>query len=104
MSNLVCDICKESFTIQLQTEIIDDTEKTFFLCPHCQHEYIAFCINPETERKRIKLDELYSQLKGLGLHAKNTDINRVGNKIKKLRAELKKDMELLNKKFSQPIG
>lgn len=104
MNNPTCDNCQESFTIQLQSTVIGDTEKTFFLCPHCQHEYIAFCINPETERKRIKLDELYSQLKGLGLNAKNADINRIGKKIKKLRKELKKDMDLLKEKFSQPIG
>jgi len=46
----VCDAgCKEQFTIHnLQQEHLSDgVEKSFFTCPHCQHEYVAFYTDAE---------------------------------------------------------
>lgn len=58
----VCDQgCKKSFTInKFRTQKVKGgNEKTFFRCPHCRCEYIAYYSSKETERLQKQMRKLH---------------------------------------------
>ncbi|WP_141432424.1 hypothetical protein [Bacillus sp. 03113] len=58
-----CDGCKLEFEIKMQTEIIENNvEKNYFICPHCNKEYISFCINQSIRKKQSDLKMLWREL------------------------------------------
>lgn len=63
-------------------------EKTFFTCPHCQHEYVAYYTDPEVRQLQDKIRRIQSQLQ-------NPRANQavVMKKIKKTQAEIKTGMD-----------
>lgn len=57
----VCDHgCKKSFSIsKFKTQKVKGgNEKTFFRCPHCRQEYIAYYSSPETKQLQKKIRKL----------------------------------------------
>jgi hypothetical protein len=58
MIKATCDAeCKQEFVIHdLQLAVLDGgVEKTFFTCPHCQHEYVAFYTDAEIRDLQEKI-------------------------------------------------
>jgi NAD-dependent SIR2 family protein deacetylase len=60
--NAKCDKCKKIFTInELKTEAMGrGIEKVFFVCPHCEHEYVAFYTDNKIRLMQSELQRLIS--------------------------------------------
>ncbi|WP_187128464.1 hypothetical protein [Brevibacillus massiliensis] len=60
----VCDAgCKEQFTIHnlQQKHLSDGVEKSYFVCPHCQHKYVACYTDDEVRKLQGKIREVRSR-------------------------------------------
>lgn len=60
----------------------NEVEKTYFICPHCGKEYVAFYTDPTIRRKQEKIRRLYSPYKIEKLK------NEIAKDMKKLRSEI----------------
>ncbi|PTY77364.1 hypothetical protein B5V89_14890 [Heyndrickxia sporothermodurans] len=62
--NAICDECEQEYLITgLETENIgEDIEKTFFTCPHCDKEYIAFYTDSEIRNLQTEIRSYQWQL------------------------------------------
>ena len=60
--------CKREFTPELQTiPMGEGIEKVYFLCPHCQHEYVAFYTDAEIRglQEQIRIvDQTVARMSG----------------------------------------
>ncbi|WP_342477793.1 hypothetical protein NYE24_00610 [Paenibacillus sp. FSL H7-0350] len=87
-------ICNEGCGEQFEVKGFDTAslpgaiEKTFFTCPHCQHEYIAFYTDPEVRQLQDKIRRIQSQLQ-------NPQANQavILKKIKQTQAAIKAGMD-----------
>jgi transcription elongation factor Elf1 len=62
MPNVKCDYCNNEFEINLRTRIIErDIQLTYFVCPHCQHEYHSFYTNEKVRTRQNKINELWAK-------------------------------------------
>lgn len=60
----------------------NEVEKTYFTCPHCGKEYVAFYTDPTIRKKQEKIRKLYSPYKIEKLK------NEIAEDMKKLRSEI----------------
>lgn len=100
MNILICDNCKDEFTMEVKEELVkDNISKVYFTCPHCDKEYISYYTNALIKVKQKKMRNIVKkQKKARG----KQDINR-SNKLykqyQKLKKEIKKDMDNLKKRI-----
>ena len=62
-----CDAgCKKEFTItKFRTKKVKNgIEKTFFLCPHCKQEYVAYYASAETLKLQKDMRKLHVTMRG----------------------------------------
>ncbi len=89
-----CDKCGEEFEIEVKTELIKNIEKTYFTCPHCKNEYIAFCTNQSVRRKQAEMKMLHKEAR----RAKTLrQLEKIQLKIENLEVQAKSEMEELKK-------
>ena len=55
--------CKRTFELtEFLTDCLPDTvEKTYFLCPHCQHEYVAYYTDAEIRELQEEIRKIDRQ-------------------------------------------
>lgn len=58
--------CKKEFTItRFRTKKVKrGIEKTFFLCPHCKQEYVAYYASVETLKLQKDMRKLHVEMRG----------------------------------------
>lgn len=82
--------CGEQFEVKgFQTARLPGAvEKTFFTCPHCLHEYIAFYTDLEVRQLQDKIRRIQSQIQ-------SPRVNQavIMKKIKKTQADIKAGMD-----------
>ena len=80
--------CGEEFRIEtFEVEKLEkDIEKTFFICPHCDKEFISFYTDRHIRRKQELIRGVTSE-----------------SGIKRLKEEIAKDMKKLKKKVEASI-
>ena len=78
------DGCNQEFNLEkLEVAKLDnEVEKTYFTCPHCGKEYVAFYTDPTIRRKQEKIRRLYSPYKIEKLK------NEIAEDMKKIRSEI----------------
>ncbi|MEK4149023.1 hypothetical protein NST02_18330 [Robertmurraya sp. FSL W8-0741] len=87
-----CDAgCKKVFSInKLKTKLVKNgIEKTYFRCPHCKHEYIAFYANQETKKLQKKMRKLHGSVKEMDEQTLAT----LSKKETELKALIKQSMD-----------
>jgi predicted RNA-binding Zn-ribbon protein involved in translation (DUF1610 family) len=77
------DGCNQEFNLEKieVTKLDNDIEKTYFVCPHCGKEYVAFYTDKHIRKKQAIIRGLKSP-----------------SAIEQLRKEIAKDMKRLRKK------
>ncbi|ASA22097.1 hypothetical protein [Paenibacillus donghaensis] len=82
--------CGEQFEVKgFQKERLPGAvEKTFFTCPHCQREYVAFYTDTEVRQLQDKIRRIQSQLQN-----PRADQAATLKKIKKTQASIKAGMD-----------
>lgn len=93
MIQSVCDQgCKQQFTIHdFQHSNLDDgVEKTFFTCPHCNHEYVAFYTDEEIRKMQEKIRKVQSRFANQHFDSKVADKQEA-----KLKKQIKEKMDAL---------
>ncbi len=73
-------------TIQLD----DDIEKTYFTCPHCQHEYVAFYTDEEIRKLQVRIRRIQRRFAD------------VAKKEAAMREQIKEKMDALRKRMDTP--
>lgn len=84
-----CDAgCKKTFTInKFRTKKVKrGIEKTYFRCPHCKHEYVAYYSSDET----LKLQK---QMRQLHVKMRNNDDVSLTQQESALKARIKQSMD-----------
>lgn len=80
----------------------NDIEKTYFKCPYCDKEFIAFYTNSMIRKKQEKMRKLQEQNKrAVKLKLKNMTANYI-KQMDKLQKEIGRDMESLRKTIEAP--
>lgn len=76
--------CGKEFNLERfeLAELGNDIEKTYFTCPHCDKEYVAFYTDPAIRRKQERMRRLNSPYKREGLK------NEIGADMKVLKAKI----------------
>ena len=88
MNIVYCNECIIEFEIKLKTEkVYLDIEKTYFICPHCGFEYVAFYTNKKIRNKQKKIRVLARD------PGKQKEYIKLYEEIEKLMKDLKKQME-----------
>lgn len=89
-----CDKCDEEFEIEVKTELIKSIEKTYFTCPHCKNEYIAFCTNQSVRRKQAEMKMLHKEAR----RAKTLrQLEKIQSRLDVFEEQVKSEMEELKK-------
>lgn len=60
-----CDAgCSQAFTVDefKHDQLVGGMEKTYFICPHCGHEYVAFYTDEEIRRLQEKIRKVQRRL------------------------------------------
>lgn len=89
----VCDQgCNKSFSIsKFKTQKVKaGNEKTFFRCPHCRQEYVAYYSSPETKQLQKKIRKLQREAYAPGTTA---DMNVFRQQEARLQSQIKKSMD-----------
>ncbi len=89
----VCDQgCKKSFSItKFRSQLVKGgNEKTFFRCPHCRQEYVAFYTSPETKQLQKDIRKLQREAYAPG---SMMDMNDFRQQEARLQAQIKQSME-----------
>ncbi|MCM3573292.1 hypothetical protein M3172_08800 [Mesobacillus subterraneus] len=88
-----CDSCNNDFEIETKTESIGDTvEKNFFICPHCDKEYVSYYLDQSIRKKQSDLKMLWRNIRS-ATTPKN--YNKLQKKIEELQNEIKEDLRRL---------
>lgn len=99
---LVCDDCKKEFTMDIKEKRIENSiTKAYFTCPHCCKEYVSYYSDENIKQKQQEIQEV---IKKQRYNRGTTDINysnKLNKQYKKLKNQLKKDMELLKIKVEE---
>lgn len=78
-----CDTCQYEWELEkMETAKLDDIEKTYFTCPNCNKEYIAFYTDTEIRKIRARMKR-----------ASRREYCRLAKINKKLMKELREKME-----------
>lgn len=62
-----CDTgCKKTFMInKFRTKKVNKgLEETYFRCPHCKHEYVAYYSSTETKQLQKEMRQLHVKMRG----------------------------------------
>lgn len=92
-----CDECKKDFEVDVKVKKIkDDIENTYFICPTCEHEYVAYYTNAKIRKKQEEISKLVKKIKlnkdvGIGI-----ELNKKYNKLNK---NIKEEMRSLRNRF-----
>lgn len=89
----ICDAgCKQQFVIHdFQYGSLDGgVEKTFFTCPHCQHEYVAYYTDKEIRKLQEKIRKVQRRFANF-----NYDHKAVAKQERKLKDQIKEKMDAL---------
>ncbi len=89
----VCDHgCKKSFSIsKFKTQKVKGgNEKTFFRCPHCRQEYIAYYSSIETKQLQKKIRKLQREAYEPG---STMDMNAFREQEASLQTQIKQSMD-----------
>ncbi|OMD32640.1 hypothetical protein [Paenibacillus odorifer] len=74
-------------------------EKTYFICPHCKHEYVAFYTDSEVRQLQDKIRRIQSQLQN-----PRADQTSTLKKIKKTQASIKAGMDRVRAAVEGGVG
>ncbi|MBD1222767.1 hypothetical protein [Virgibacillus halodenitrificans] len=86
MEKVACNKCEATFEIQLKEDKKEDgIIVTYFICPSCNHKYIAFVTDEECRQLQQELGKTHIKLRG--------------KEWKKKRKQLKKKMAKLKFKY-----
>ena len=88
------DGCGREFRIAgFEVEKLDNSiEKTYFKCPHCDKEYIAFYTDKATREKQKEMRELQAKYN-------KSKKEKVLKNMQKLQKTIKEDMDSLKSKM-----
>lgn len=102
MRPTICEICAESFIIELQTQVLkNNVERVYFTCPHCNIEYTSYYTNVLIKKKQGKIKQL--EEKCLAIREQNPkQAGKLFKQIQKLKKEVDKDLENLRKRMEAP--
>lgn len=99
MIQAVCDTgCKQQFTVQdTQSSNLDGgVEKTFFTCPHCQHEYVAFYTDAEIRKLQEKIRKVQRKFASWNYNHK-----ALAKQEAKLKTEIQTKMRALRQRIER---
>lgn len=66
VNSVICNQCKAQFEIDLKTKNLPGgVEKTYFICPKCDAEYVVCYSDPEIRNKQDKVGKLRKRLQAL---------------------------------------
>lgn len=96
---LPCKHCGKDGEVKFKTlKLNNGVEKTYFNCPNCNHEYIAYMRNEIVTEKQNKVKELVNKSKQLNItHKEKT---RMAAAIRKLDKEIMNEIEHLKEKYN----
>lgn len=102
MMVLICDGCNKEFTMEVkEDELYGDITKVYFTCPHCCKEYISHYLDENIKQKQQEIQEIVKKQK----YNKGTSnigcSKKLHKQYKRLKKQLKKDMELLRIKVEK---
>lgn len=92
-----CDECKKDFEVDTKVKKVkEDIEKTYFICPICNHEYIAYYTNSKIRKKQEEISKIARKIKlnkniGIGIE--------LSKKYNKLNKNIKEEIINLRKRF-----
>lgn len=97
-----CNDCKKQFHIEPKEENLEnDVSRTYFKCLHCKKEYTAYYSNILIKKKQEKIGMLNNKyLSQRDLEPKKA--LKTYNQIKKLKKEIGRDMDKLQKRIEAP--
>lgn len=101
MFTAVCDRCEKEFTVkpkQLRKHIVKQDKVTYFVCPHCDKEYIYMVLNKDIEKRRKRLNELYDELQTLSDVEERLVLKK---RIDRLKHKTMKEVTKLKKKHER---
>lgn len=58
-----CDYCNNAFEMNVKTRRIDNLEATYFICPHCKHEYVSMVTDAKLRKMIQKVKNLANKVK-----------------------------------------
>jgi DNA-directed RNA polymerase subunit RPC12/RpoP len=101
MTNVKCDDCQNEFEINLQTKNIErDIELTYFVCPHCQHEFNSFYTNAKIRTRQEKINELWAKARTAARTASNNyRVKQIIRRIDELVQKNKDEMNQLRERY-----
>ncbi|NBI08271.1 transglycosylase [Senegalia massiliensis] len=97
-----CNDCKKQFQVESKEKQLEDNIiKHYFKCPHCKKEYIVYYSDHLIRKKQDKMKELNNK------YLSERDLQpqkalKTYKQIKKLKKEIGKDMDKLEKRIESP--
>lgn len=87
--------CQKAFNIiKMPTvKVKHGIDKTYFRCPHCKHEYIAYYANAETLRLQKTMRKLQRDFAKINAIKDDIQYRTLLLKITELKSEIKKSMD-----------
>lgn len=93
-----CDECGKDYEVEFQTAEVDEgVFKTFFVCPHCEHEYVAYLKNDSVRDKQADINRMHARLRKKGLGQIQKQKLMFG--IKKKENAVKSEMDALKEMY-----
>lgn len=93
---VTCDDCQEVYTLEIQVAHLDDgIEKNFFTCPHCNHEYIAYCTDSNVRNKQNIMKSLWYKLRTTRNQKKRNQLTAEINQLEVDIKEMMNDLKLI---------
>jgi hypothetical protein len=94
---VTCDACNKGFDIEPKCEpVVGSVEKNFFVCPHCNKEYVTYCTDQDIRKKQTELKLLFRELQTARTDKKYL---KIVSKIDELQETIKRDMQTLKASF-----
>ncbi|MFS0822162.1 hypothetical protein [Bacillus sp. 1P02SD] len=83
--------CNKPFTVtKFKTKKVKNgIEKTFFRCPHCKHEYVAYYSSKETLKLQKEMRKLHVSMRGMD----EQTLSSLTLKESELKARIKQSMD-----------
>ena len=101
MIDAVCDAgCGKQFNVsQLEQVMLDaEVEKTFFTCPHCQHEYVAFYTDAEIRELQENVRKVQRRYAN-----PNCNVKAAIKKERRLKEQIKVKMDQLRARIERSV-
>jgi hypothetical protein len=94
---VTCDACNKDFDIEMKCEPVGGcVEKNFFVCPHCNKEYVTYCTDQDIRKKQAELKSLFRELQTIRSEKKYL---KVVSRIDELQQTIKQEMQILKASF-----